>query len=276
MARITPTYTPFGKYALAIIVSISLLISDVNFQTFSGVRSSVQAIGIYGQLIIESATSNITKFNVIHKDKKTLIKINKDLKNQLSMLQNIVFLEKKSTVLVNDLVNLQGEMLTLSQAKEVFIFEIASFGLKNYLCCSSHSLYLKNPQKLKVSANLPVANSNSFIGQTSSLDINLIKVILFSDTEHILPVKINNFFCNAKGAGKPLLITCTVIKGPELLKIRNNDPVFTSGIGGVFPRNVSIGRVININNSTLNESKIIIALDANPLESNHFGVLINL
>ena len=276
MARTTPTFTPVGKYALAIIVSFFLLISDINYQTFSSARGFVQATGIYSLLIIDSVTSNITKLNVIHKDKQKLMKINKDLKNQLSMLQNIVFLEKKSTVLVNDLINLQGEILTLSQAKEAFIFEIASFGLKNYLCCSSHSLYLKNPQKLKVSANLPVANGNSFIGQTSSTDINLIKVILFSDTDHILPVKINNFFCNAKGAGKPLLITCKAITNLEFLKIRNNDPVFTSGLGGVFPKNISIGRVININNSVSNESKITIALDASPLKSNYFGVLINL
>ena len=276
MARTTPTFTPVGKYALAIIVSFFLLISDINYQTFSSARGFVQATGIYSLLIIDSVTSNITKLNVIHKDKQKLMKINKDLKNQLSILRNIVFLEKKSQVLASDLINLQGEILTLSQAKETFIFEIASFGLKNYLCCSSHTLYLQNPQKLKVSANLPVANGNSFIGQTSSLDINLIKVILFSDIEHILPVKINNFFCNAKGAGKPLRITCTVIKSPEFLKIRNNDPVFTSGLGGVFPRNISIGRVININNSVSNESKITIALDASPLESNYFGVLINL
>jgi len=276
MARTTPTFTPVGKYALAIILSFFLLISDINYQVFSSARGFVQATGIYGLLIIDSVTSNITKFNVIHKDKQKLMKINKDLKNQLSILRNIVFLEKKSQVLASDLINLQGEILTLSQAKETFIFEIASFGLKNYLCCSSHTLYLQNPQKLKVSANLPVANGNSFIGQTSSLDINLIKVILFSDIEHILPVKINNFFCNAKGAGKPLRITCTVIKSPEFLKIRNNDPVFTSGLGGVFPRNISIGRVININNSISNESKITIALDASPLESNYFGVLINL
>jgi len=276
MARTTPTFTPVGKYALAIILSFFLLISDINYQVFSSARGFVQATGIYGQLIIDNVTSNITKLNVIHKDKQKLMKINKDLKNQLSMLRNRVFLEKKSQVLASDLINLQVEILTLSQAKETFIFEIASFGLKNYLCCSSHTLYLQNPQKLKVSANLPVANGNSFIGQTSSLDINLIKVILFSDIEHILPVKINNFFCNAKGAGKPLRITCTVIKSPEFLKIRNNDPVFTSGLGGVFPRNISIGRVININNSVSNESKITIALDASPLESNYFGVLINL
>ena len=276
MARTTPTYTPFGKYALAIIVSFSLLISDINYQTFSTARGFVQATGIYGQLFINSFTINIAKFNAIYQDKQMLIKGNKGLKSELSMLQNKIFLEKNSQVLANDLLNLHDETLALSRGEEALIFQIASFDLKNYLCCSSHSLYLKNPQKLKVSANLPVANGNSFIGQTSSTDINLIKVILFSDTDHILPVKINNSFCNAKGAGKPLLITCKAITNLEFLKIRNNDPVFTSGLGGVFPKNISIGRVININNSVSNESNITIALDASPLKSNYFGVLINL
>ena len=276
MARTTPTFTPVGKYALAILASLSLLISDINYQTFSSARGFVQATGIYSQLLIDSFTTKITKFNSIYEDKKELIRVNKDLKNELLGLQNKVFLEKKSQVLENDLINLYYGVQALSQDQEAFIFEIASFGLKNYLCCSSHSLYLKNPQKFKVAANLPVADGNTFIGQTSSLDLNLIKVILFSDIAHILPVKIKSFFCNARGSGKPLLITCKVSKSSEFLKIQNNDPVFTSGLGGIFPRNIVIGRVISIDNFALNESEITIALDAKPLESNYFGVLVNL
>jgi len=276
MARTTPTYTPVGKYALAIIVSLSLLISDINYQTFSSTRGFVQAIGIYSQLFIDSFTTNtITKFTVIYKDKQKLIKANTNLNNQLLILQNKKFLEKESQVLTNDLINLYDETLALSQGKETLVFKIASFGLKNYLCCSSHSLYLNNPEKLKVALNLPVANGDTFIGQTSSLDLNLIKVILFSDSAHILPVKIKNFFCNARGDGKPLLITCKVYKSSEFLKIQNNDPVLTSGLGGIFPRNIPIGKVINIKDSALNESEITIILDAKPLESNYFGVLVN-
>ena len=275
MARTTPTFTPVGKYALAILVSLSLLISDINYQTFSSIRGFVQAAGIYSELLIDSFTTKITKFNSIYEDKKELIKVNKDLQNALLKLQNKIFLEKKSQVLANDLINLYDETLDLSQGKEAPVFKIASFGLKNYLCCSSHSLYLKNPKKLKVAVNLPVTNGDTFIGQTSSLDLNLIKVILFSDSAHILPVKIKNFFCNARGAGRPLLITCKVYKSSEFLKIQNNDPVFTSGLGGIFPRNIPIGKVIKINNSIVNESEITITLDANPLESNYFGVLVN-
>ena len=251
------------------------MISDINYQTFSSARGFVQATGIYGQLFLDSFITKISKFNSIYEDKKELIKVNKDLQNKILNIQNKIFLEKKSQVLVNDLINMYDGVQALSQDQEAFVFKIASFGLKNYLCCSSHSLYLQNPQKLKVAASLPVANGTTFIGQTSSLDLNLIKVILFSDVAHILPVKIKNFFCNARGAGKPLLITCQVDKSSEFLKIQNNDPVFTSGLGGIFPRDIPIGKVININNSILNESEIIIALDANPLESNYFGVLVD-
>ena len=275
MARTTPTFTPVGKYALAILVSLSLLISDINYQTFSSIRGFVQAAGIYSELLIDSFTTKITKFNSIYEDKKELIKVNKDLQNALLKLQNKIFLEKTSQVSANDLINLYDETLDLSQGKEAPVFKIASFGLKNYLCCSSHSLYLKNPKKLKVAVNLPVTNGDTFIGQTSSLDLNLIKVILFSDAAHILPVKIKNFFCNARGAGKPLLISCRVNKSSEFLKIQNNDPVLTSGLGGIFPRDIPIGKVININNSILNESEIIIALNVSPLKSNYFGVLVN-
>ena len=47
MARSTPTYTPAGKYALGGIISIALLIVDLNYQTFASVRALTQASGIY-------------------------------------------------------------------------------------------------------------------------------------------------------------------------------------------------------------------------------------
>ena len=239
MARTTPTHTPIGKYTLAFIVSFSLLISDVSYQTFSGVRGFVQATGIYGQLILGSLSSHSEKFTTIFQEKQNLIKANKELKDDISILQNKIFLEKKSQVLVNDLISLNDEMLSLSQGKETFILQLASFGLKNYLCCSTHSLHLKNPKKFKLKKNLPVANGKTFIGQTSDTDFNLIKVILFSDASHILPVKIKDLFCNARGAGKPLQIICKVDLDLKLLNIQSSDTVVTSGMGGIFPKNIA-------------------------------------
>ena len=54
MARTTPTYTPIGKYAFASLISVVLLIADLNYGTFSTVRGFFKASAIYTQLITES------------------------------------------------------------------------------------------------------------------------------------------------------------------------------------------------------------------------------
>ena len=170
---------------------------------------------------------------------------------------------------------MSNEVKNLSVGDEALVLQIASFDLKNYLCCSAHTLYLKNPQNLKLINNLPVASGKTFIGQTLKMDFNLIKVILFSDASHILPVKVNDLYCNAKGAGRPLLIICKVNQNIDLLAVKNNDIVFTSGLGGIFPRNTPIGRILSIKNLEVDNTEITILLDANPQENNFFGVLLS-
>ena len=103
MARTTPTYTPIGKYALAFIVSLSLLISDINYQIFSNARGFVQATGIHSQLFLQSLLTSAAELRGGFKDKIKLVKINNDLSNELLKLQNKVFLDKELLSLNADL-----------------------------------------------------------------------------------------------------------------------------------------------------------------------------
>ena len=99
--------------------------------------------------------------------------------------------------------------------------------------------------------NLPVSNGHTFIGQTSGRDLNLIKVILLSDTSHILPIKIKDFYCNAEGAGRPLEIKCIVPQNSESSNLKVNDLALSSGLGGVFPNNIEIGKIRSVINNNL-------------------------
>ena len=155
-------------------------------------------------------------------------------------------------------------------------FKIASFDLKNYLCCSSHTLYLSNPNKLDIADNLPVSNGHTFIGQTSGRDLNLVKVILLSDASHILPIKIKDFYCNAGGAGRPLEIKCVAPKNLESSNLEVNDLALSSGLGGVFPNNIVIGKISSIIDNNLNETEILIRLNGDPLQQNYFGISLGL
>ena len=275
MARSTPTYTPAGKYVLGGIISIALLIVDLNYQTFASVRALTQASGIYTQLILGNIVEYSTRFTAIYQDKRDLMILNKKLKDELLLIQNKVFLVKQSELISNNVFSLEQSLKTQFHEEGGQSFKVASFDLKNYLCCSSHILYLRNPNDLNVDVNLPVSNGQTFVGQTSGLGFSLVKVILLSDASHILPIRVKNFYCNASGAGIPLMIRCLVPQNSELSSLKINDLAFTSGLGGVFPNDVQIGRITSIINKTIGEQEVMVRLDGDPLKQNYFGILVS-
>ena len=276
MARSTPTYTPAGKYVLGGIISIALLIVDLNYQTFASVRALTQASGIYTQLILGNIVEYSTRFTAIYQDKRDLMIQNKKLKDELLLIQNKVFLDKQSELISNNIFSLEYSLKAQFNKEGGQSFKVASFDLKNYLCCSSHTLYLRNPNELNVDVNLPVSNGQTFVGQTSGGGLSLVKVILLSDASHILPIRVKNFYCNASGAGIPLMIRCSVPQNSELSALKITDPAFTSGLGGVFPNNIQIGRITSIINKTIGEHEILIRLDGDPLKQNYFGIPVSL
>ena len=276
MARSTPTYTPAGKYVLGGIISALVLIADLNYQTFNSVRGLTQASGIYSQLILGNIFEYTTKVTVIYQDKKDLIATNKNLRDELLLIKNKVFLDQQAQLTSQKILDVQEPLKAGLNEGSLQSFQVASFDLKNYLCCSSHTLYLRNLNKFDVAKNLPVSNGKTFIGQTSGRALNLVKVILLSDASHILPIKIKDFYCNAFGAGSPLSIKCLVPKQPASSTLQVNDLAFTSGLGGVFPNNIVIGRITSVTNNNLGESEILIRLDGDPLKQNYFGILLSL
>ena len=275
MARSTPTYTPAGKYVLGGIISIALLIVDLNYQTFTSVRALTQASGIYTQLILGNIVEYSTRFTTIYQDKRDLMALNKKLKDELLLIQNKVFLDKQSQLISNNVFSVEQSLKNQFNEEGGQSFKVASFDLKNYLCCSSHILYLRNPNDLNVDVNLPVSNGQTFVGQTSGLGFSLVKVILLSDASHILPIRVKNFYCNASGAGIPLMIRCLVPQSSELSTLKINDLAFTSGLGGVFPNDIQIGRITSIINKTIGEHEVLVRLDGDPLKQNYFGILVS-
>ena len=50
--------------------------------------------------------------------------------------------------------------------------------------------------------------------------------------------------------------------------------IYSSGLGGIFPKGIEIGSIYEIQDLTPKEVRIIIDLNADPLTSNYFGVLL--
>ena len=273
MARYTPTYTPIRNYAIAFFLSLFILYADISHQTFAPLKGIVNASSLYVQVISKSIVENISFTFSSLKQNKYLLQENKQLRDQILQIGTKDFIAKKDIEEKIQIIGFRDALSNTFKSNGINIYKIASINLTNYFCCSSHRVFLHNPNKINVEANFSVFAGNSFVGQTKKTYMNFIEVILLSDREHVLPIKSDFFYCDARGKGKPMLISCKLNYQNDDFENRIGDNVFTSGLGGIFLKDVEIGFISEIIPITSNEIEVVITLKANPLEENFYGII---
>ena len=273
MARPTPSYTPVRNYAIGFSISLLLLFSDINYGTFAPLRGFLHASTLYAQMISKGVFENISITLTSIQKNKSLLEENKELRDQILQIRTKDFISRKNNENNIQIINFHKDLIRSLENDDLGIYKIASIDLRNYLCCSTHRIYLKNTNDIPLDSNLPVFAGGSFIGQTKGTYLNIIEVILFSDTSHVLPIKSNFFYCDAKGKGKPMLISCKLNQNSENFKNEIGDIIYTSGLGGIFLKDIEIGFISSINAFSLNEVEVLITLKANPLEETFYGIM---
>ena len=275
MARHTPKYTPIRNYAIAFLLSLSIFYTDISYQTFAPLRGIVNASTLYVQFISRSVVENISFTLSSFKQNKYLLQENKQLRDQILEIRTKDFIGKKDIEEKIQIIGFRDSLSDTFKSNGINIYKIASIDLTNYFCCSSHKIFLHNPNKINVEANFSVFAGTSFVGQTKRTYMNFIEVILLSDREHVLPIKSDFFYCDARGKGKPMLISCKLNNQNDDFENRIGDNVFTSGLGGIFLKDIEIGFISKIIPITSNEIEVLITLKANPLEENFYGIINN-
>jgi cell shape-determining protein MreC len=273
MARPTPTYTPVRNYAIGFSLSLLLLFSDINYGTFAPLRGFLNASTLYAQMFARGIFENLSMTLTSIQKNKSLLEENKELRDQILQIRTKDFINRKNNENNIQIINFHKDLIRSLENDDLDIYKIASIDLRNYLCCSTHRIYLKNTNDIPLDSNLPVFAGGSFIGQTKGTYLNIIEVILFSDTSHVLPIKSNFFYCDAKGKGKPMLISCKLNQNSENFKNEIGDIIYTSGLGGIFLKDIEIGFISSINAFSINEVEVLITLKANPLEETFYGIM---
>ena len=102
----------------------------------------------------------------------------------------------------------------------------------------------------------------------------MFEVILLSDKSHKIPIQNEKeFYCEASGLGIPKKIYCDVDLTLGEIDFEVKQKIFSSGLGGVFPKGIEVGSIDEIQNLSSKEVRLIVKLNADPLASNYFGVL---
>jgi cell shape-determining protein MreC len=276
MANYAPNTSVFS-YVFFILLSSFLLYLDFTNETFlkpkNTYKTSVLSLNYFFKNYIFEP---LVQFPELLHSKKNLIKQNNDLRLQVEKeyISNFV-LSKNNDFFLNES-KLNALIDKENNLNKVIISKLIKFDTNNYFCCSNHRLFIK-PISDKATEPLQSAiiNSQGLIGQII-YDLNgIYEVMLLTDIKHSTPVFSENFHCNAKGSGKPGIISCMY---SELIwdeQFAIDQKFYTSGLGGVFPKNILIGNVLDIKNISASEKEIVIKLKVNPITENLFGIVVS-
>ncbi len=276
MARISPTPGQKIIYLLLILIGSVILYIDINTNTFQSSKNGYKSLKISTVFLLKRISIDPIKniFN-LSKSKKDLIKQNEILRKALdtSYLNN--FLISRENSFYKD-----KNIIKLPEAKDEIekIYSIAQ--LKEidpniFNCCDKHRMYIEiisNDSISKIESM--VFNTSGIIGQVADVG-QYLEVILLTDISHSIPIKSEseNFFCNARGSGREDIIICSYNPLVWDEEIELGKTFYSSGLGGVFSRDIKIGKVFNIIESEPTRRDLEIKIIASPLESTLFGVI---
>ena len=278
MARISPTPGQKLTFVFFTLLSAIILYLDITTNNFDAIKNGFKSVKITSFYIVKNISIEPIKSLInLSKSKNELINENKKLKEALnnSYLNN--YLISRENIFFKD-----EEIIkkAYDDNKYNFAYDVAQLRSINpnmYKCCDKHRIFIEVYGSSKHGhIESVVFNTSGIVGQVINKN-KFSEVLLLTDTSHSLPIKSksNNFFCNANGSGRPEIITCSYNPLVWDEEINLEHVFYTSGLGGIYPKDIKIGYVKDIEQVNSTITILEIKLFANPLDSDLFGVLKN-
>ena len=273
MARIAPGNTPKFAYVVLLILASLFIYLDLQYKTFTSTKNVFNSALLSSNLLIKNILLKpISNLYNLTTSKNDLIKLNRSLEDALETIriENFLILNKATLFKNNEGLISYTESSAINSLYE--IAAVSSFDTNLYKCCDSHKLFLFNNLS-PFREGGTVINAEGILGQISNSNKRVSEVILISDINHSMPVKLNNFYCNANGTGRPRILECKYDASlwPESFSI--GDSFYSSGLGGIFPEGILIGNIKSIKLADNKETILEIESLANPLTQNHVMVI---
>ena len=276
MARISPTRGQKLAFLIYILIGTCVLYLDITSNSFQSVKNGFKSFKISSSYLLNQITVEQYKnLKNRSKSKKSLIEENEALKEalDLSYLNNYLITKENNFYKDYDIIKYPSR--SENNRSEFKIAQLRSFDPNTYNCCDRHRIFIEILSDDEENFNESmVFNSSGIIGQIIHSQ-KYSEVMLLTDISHYIPLKsiTNDFFCNARGSGRSEIVICTYNPLVDSKKITVGQIFYSSGLGGIYPRDIEIGevnKVIQIDPTTVN---LEIKLLASPLEGDIFGVI---
>lgn len=278
MARKTPTPGQKILYLLLVLFGSTILYFDFNSNFFHKIKYGYTGLKISTLFLVqETAIEPFKNIFNFRKSKQKLIEENKKLKEALDVSYLNNFLISKENIFYKDENIIQLPIKKREDSSAYSVAKIRHINHNIFNCCDHHRMHIEiittnHPSSLES----VVFNNYGIIGQIISNE-NYPEVMLLTDIDHSIPIKSKseNFFCNARGSGRANIIICSYNPLVWEEEMQLEKKFFTSGLGGIFPRGLVVGTIVNIIDIDPTRKDLEIKLVADPIESNLLGVLSN-
>jgi len=229
------------SFIISFIICLSLLLVDIKYKASDEIRG-------YAHDLLLPLYKTVEVPGVFIKKVLDIWQTNQELRRKISSIEE----DNEKLQLINS----QLEDLTRRNQELNLVWESAQIDKQAYLLGQKMKLSsnpikpvlildVNDPNSLLL-VNQPVLSKEGIIGRVRSLGLRSVEVMLSQDPQSLIPVISSESRLHSilKGHGlerKGQLInvkkTATFIKGEEL---------YSSGLGGVFPPNYLVGRIIHI------------------------------
>lgn len=224
-----------------VVLSIVIMVADHRWHALETVRGVIDSYVVYPlrytinlpSQLVEWGDESLSSHDTLLQENRKLQE--QQLRAQVS-LQKLSVLEKENDRL-RKMLSAQpkvGEM--------VLVAEILAIDLDPY----KQQVVLNKGQNKDVYIGQPIIDAWGVMGQVVHLGLFSSTALLISDPSHAIPVQVNRsgLRSTAFGTGNSQLLELRYI--PHNADIEIGDVINTSGLGGRFPPNYPVGRIISI------------------------------
>lgn len=107
----------------------------------------------------------------------------------------------------------------------------------------SHRVLINRGRRDGLVSGQPVVDAQGLVGQLDEVFLHSARVILLTDPDHALPVRVQRTGLRTIAYGSGLNAELRLTDLPMNVDLEPGDVVLTSGLGGVFPAGLPVGRV---------------------------------
>jgi len=229
------------RAVLLVVVSVVVMVADHRWHHLETVRGNIESYIIYPLRYTINLPSQFFRWSdeALTSRENLLAEKHKLEEYQLRArvnLQKLSVLEKENARL-REMLSAQTKVGEL-----VLVAEILAIDLDPY----KQQVILNKGRKHEVYIGQSIIDAHGVMGQIVHLGKYSSTALLVSDPSHAIPVQVNRsgLRSTAFGTGNSQLLELRYI--PHNADVKVGDQIFSSGLGGRFPPNYPVGRIVSI------------------------------